>query len=292
MAFSPDGKTLASRSYDDYVDLWEVASGRKRLRFKVQKGPARSLLFSPDGNLLASTGWEEVVHLWDFATGEECQHLTGHQGSISCLAFSPDGKTLASGSSDTTALVWDLTSLRSSRPARKANFTPSDLERPWRDLGSEEADDAFRALQEMLQVPERSLAFLKKQVQPVPPLDSRKIGRLIAQLDDNEFERRSDAERELAKLAELAEPQLRRALLDQPSPELRRRAERLLATLEEPKTRPDRLRAIRVVEVLEHIGSAEARDFLKTLAQGAPQALLTREAKQALDRLNRLLPRR
>ena len=291
LAFSPDGKTLASGSFGGYIDLWEMASGRKRLRFKAREGPIRSLVFSPDSNLLAFMGWEEVVHLWDFAAGEEFQHLTGHQGSVSCLAFSPDGKTLASGSSDTTALVWDLTSLRSHGPVGKTSVTPSDLERPWRDLGSEDAAEAFHALQRMVQVPEQSLALLQKQVQLVHPVDTRQIGRLISQLDDKEFDKRADAERELAKLGELAEAQLRGALSAHPSAEVRRRVERLLPKLEGPKTRPDQLRAIRVVEILEHIGSSEARGFLKTLAQGAPQALQTREAKQAVDRLKRLPPK-
>jgi hypothetical protein len=144
----------------------------------------------------------------------------------------------------------------------------------------------------MIQVPEPTLAFIKKQVRPIPPVDTRQIGRLISQLDEQEFGKHADAEKELAKMGELAEAQLRGALSDHPSAEVRRRVERLLAKLEGPKTRPDQLRAIRVVEILEHIGSSEARDLLTTLAQGAPQALLTREAKQALDRLNRLPPRK
>ena len=86
------------------------------------------------------------------------------------------------------------------------------------------------------------------------------------------------------------EPFLRRALKQKPTLELRRRIEDVLASrppLYSDNAPPDRLRELRAVEVLEHIGSAEAQRLLAKLAAGAPSARLTREAQAARKRLDK-----
>jgi RNA polymerase sigma factor (sigma-70 family) len=94
-----------------------------------------------------------------------------------------------------------------------------------------------------------------------------------------------EAERQLGKLEELAEPALRKAAADSASAEVRRRAETLLTKLETAVPAAGTVQALRAVEVLERIGTPEARQLLQTLAAGAPEALPTREAKGALERL-------
>ncbi len=291
LAFSMDGRNLAAGTASGRIYLWDVITGKERCRFQGSKKEIQTIAFSPDGKTLAWGGRDMVVHLWDLSTGTERHPFRGHQGWITALAFSPDGKTLTSGSYDTTALVWDLSASRPICPVPTVALSAADLDRLWTDLGGLDASRAFRAFQKMVQASERTLPFLRKQVLAVRAPDPQQIARLISQLDDRQFSVREDAERELAKLGELAEPALRKALAGSPSVELRRRAERLLAKLEGPLTRPEPLRAVRVVEVLEHIGSSEARELLTTLAQGAPQARLTREAQHAVERLNRLTPR-
>ena len=78
-----------------------------------------------------------------------------------------------------------------------------------------------------------------------------------------------------------------KASADQKSAERRRRAELLLIKLAGPLTLPDRLREVRAIEVMEQIGSPEARELLQVLAKGAPGAGLTEEAKASLERLSR-----
>ena len=78
---------------------------------------------------------------------------------------------------------------------------------------------------------------------------------------------------------------MRKALESDPSPEARRRIGKLLDALAGPVTAGEALRVLRAVEVLEYIGTPEAQAVLKELAQGAPEARLTQEAKAALDRL-------
>jgi hypothetical protein len=82
-------------------------------------------------------------------------------------------------------------------------------------------------------------------------------------------------------------PILRKVLADEPYPETRRRVERLLAALAEPALSPKRLAALRGLEVLERSGTAEARALLKQLAEGLPDAQLTRDAKASLKRMTR-----
>jgi hypothetical protein len=107
---------------------------------------------------------------------------------------------------------------------------------------------------------------------------------LLAELDSDDFEVREKSTAELAKLGEAVESALRKALEGKPSPEARRRVESLLHKLRRVSPEPERLRELRALEVLERIDSPEVRQLLTTLAEGLPEARLTREAKAALQR--------
>ena len=107
MAFSPDGKRLASASRDETVKVWDAATGQETLTLKGHTGGVTSVAFSPDGKRLASASEDETVKVWDAATGQETLTLKGHTGCVTSVAFSPDGKRLASASDDGTVKVWD-----------------------------------------------------------------------------------------------------------------------------------------------------------------------------------------
>src|SRR5262249_48044376 len=117
VAFSADGKTLATGSNDRTVKLWDVGTGTERTTLKGHAGWVSSVAFSPDGKTLASVGGgydaqnkplPGEVKLWDLTTGAEGAALKGHNGWVTSVTFSPDGNTLASGSRDGTVKLWDV----------------------------------------------------------------------------------------------------------------------------------------------------------------------------------------
>jgi WD40 repeat protein len=114
VAYSPDGKTLASTSGDKTtIKLWDVATGKERATIKVP-GYLYCLAYSPDGKMLASggSGLPPRIMLWDVTTGKEQATLKGHtKRTVFSVAYSPDGKTLASGGEDGTIKLWDMTSI-------------------------------------------------------------------------------------------------------------------------------------------------------------------------------------
>ena len=131
------------------------------------------------------------------------------------------------------------------------------------------------------------MALLRELLLPAVAPDATRVGRLLADLDSGDFAVRVKATAELEALGDLAEPALRRALEGHPSLEVRRRVERLLSKLEGTITDPEKLRVLRALEVLEQIGTPEAGRVLKTIAGGADEALVTRQAKESVRRLAR-----
>ena len=110
IAFSPDGKQLASGSADRTLRLWDVETGECLQILEGHRNWVMSVAFSPDGKQLASGSADRTLRVWDVQTGECLQILEGHSHGIWSVAFSPDGKLLASGSADQTIKLWEMAS--------------------------------------------------------------------------------------------------------------------------------------------------------------------------------------
>jgi WD40 repeat protein len=238
---------------------------------------------SADGRSLA-VARVSVIELWDVPARQRVRQFRGHLGPVRALAFTTDGRVLVSGGDDGTAIFWDATGLGAATVAAPAD--ERQLATAWVELADADAPAARRAVWRLAAAPAAG-PFLAARVRAVRE-SWRRMAELIAALDHDKYVVREKASRELAGLGELAEPALRRALAGRPSPEVRGRIELLLRNLpdrgETAAPSPEVLRWLRCVEVLERLGSAEARDALAVLAD-LPVEDVADEARAALGRM-------
>jgi YD repeat-containing protein len=279
VAFSRDGRAVASVGYLEPVLLWELTTGRPRWQALGRNDGARHLAVSPDGRLLVLGCHDGTVRLYDLLTGKERHRFDGRGGVIRALAFSPDGRVLASAGDDSTVLLWDMSAV----PPAPAAAAPDakELAALWADL-ADDAPTAYRAIGRLAASPKEAAAFLGERVRPVALPQAKALARLLTDLDNDSFDERERATTELRRLGELARPALREFLRGNPAPEGRNRTREIMADLDRDMPPREQLRDLRAVEALEWTGAA---DVLRKVAAGAPEARLTREAKAALGRL-------
>lgn len=287
LALRPDGRLLASAGADRLVRLWDVASGLEILRMAGHESLVAALAFSPDGGTLASGSYDGTLRLWDLS-GRDTRVLRAG-GWVASLAFSPDGRQLAAGRTDGALLL-----LACPPPeADAAGPAQADLEALWRSLGDRDPLKATRAVRECRAVlrgggPEIRDALLALLRERLAPLPKDRMDRLIKELDDEEFEVRDRATRELERYGAAAGAALRGLLDGNPSAELRTRASGLLKKIETSGLEsPEALRPLRALEVLETARLPATTAILESLADGVESARETQEARFALRRLKK-----
>lgn len=289
---SPDGRLLVLSYIEPGSDnfgqnryglsLWDLATGKPFAQVKPKWGTVR---FAPDSRLLVTATREGVIDVWEIATGQKRLSLKGHlPGEIHVLEFLQDHRSLVSAGSDTQVLLWDLTGRAPDGVWRTVTHRPQRQRELWDALADLDGVLAHRAIWELAADPAGTVSFLARHVRPAAAADAGLVARLIDNLDSPVFTTRTDASAELARLGEAVVPALRAAARKPSSLEQSRRLQSLLEDLGRPDLTGERLRAVRSVEVLELIGTAEARGVLEELAKGLTAVRLTREAQAALRR--------
>lgn len=107
---SPNGKTLATCSYDRQIHIWSVATGQRLRTLSGHNGAVFEIAYSSDGTLLASASADATAKIWNAKTGERLDTLGQPESEQSAVAFSPDGKSIVAGGADRQLRLWTLVS--------------------------------------------------------------------------------------------------------------------------------------------------------------------------------------
>jgi WD40 repeat protein len=284
-AFSPDGQTFAS------AHRWlSIRSTRKgnllHALIDFDTSSARSLVsslaYSPDSRMLALGHLDGSLTFWEVISGQQRFRITGHRGGVFALTFSADGRYLVSAGADTAALVWDL------RVAKRSHLPSGGLKErgqdAWlQDLRSENARQAFQALFRLAEGRDVPAVVLSRLLPEICG-DRHRVLEWVTALDAREFARREQASRELQALGGQAEELLQQTLKKPTSAEQRVRVQRLLERLRQHPITPQRILGVRTLELLERVGTAEARRVVQTIAREAADLWIRQQADLVLKR--------
>jgi hypothetical protein len=290
VGFSPDGRLLATGYDRTGVSLYEAATGGLRTLTPIGgRGGCSCFAFSPDGRFIVISQYDRerdhcALCLCDIYTGEEVCSFRDYTGEIHPLAFSPEGKRLAVGRDDGTTDVWDVAAALGDKAWPAAEPTAQELDDLWGKLAGGDAEAAHQAVGALSHAARDGPAFLRERLEKLPP----RLEKLVAVLDDDDFEVRERATRELSEAGRVIAAALRRKLDAGDLPlEARLRVERILQAID--NDRKDAPAAIvswlRATEALERLGTPEARAALEKQADGVGEGPAL--AKASLERLKK-----
>jgi WD40 repeat protein len=241
VAFTSDGKTLVTGSYDRTIKLWDVSSAAVKATLEGHTDVIFRVAVSPDDSLLVSGSRDNSARLWDLKTNQE-KHVfaQGEQGFIvPHVAFSPDGRWVITSRWDGIVRIWDV---RSYQLVARIDSRGGGVECAL--LSPDHRTLAVCTLEPIVKLFEVDLA------DPTPQ-QRQQIGGLIARWEQDDYDQREAAGRELLKIGMVAEPQLREAM-NSKSAEVRIRARRLRDRIRSPAP---------VAQLIGHLGDVEALQF-------------------------------
>lgn len=250
VAFSPDGRLLAYGAPRGHIALLDVETGRLIRSWDAHENKVYPVAFTPDGGTIVSAGGDQRIKLWNTGTGELQRTLEGHTDKVYDAEVSPDGKLLLSGGADRTARLWHLPEGDPVRTVEKGEFlvrrirfskdglfllasrydgsvaireTATGDERARFNAGRDDADIS-RDNRLVAGTGSDRMAHVFRTHLSAPTKEERvRVQELIAKFDDDRFEVREAASREIVDVGMVAEPMLRKAM-DSPSAEVRMRA--------------------------------------------------------------------
>jgi len=274
VAFSPDGRTVATGLHAGGVYIWEAATG-KFLGWLPSQGQGDvvwGIEFTPDGRHVVTASSTGPVRVWELDTMTQVFRRTDGPSSALCVSLSADGRA-ALAAQQRAPILWSL-----------AAEPTGDRDRQWSDLWADPVT-AYRA-QWGLAGTDGLARFLRAQIgDKIPEADAERVKRLIAELDDASYRTRESAGAALARLGRLVEPAVRAALASSPSAEQRERLD-VLAARHKGGMPPDELRLRRAVQALRWRGDPEAKKLLAEWASGMEGAPLTEAARAAIGAMD------
>lgn len=287
-ALSPSGRWLVRVGTDpvNNARMWatDIPARRKIEVLRTDLVRQSDVLFAvaPDERCVAVTYPGQPLMVVELATGQVRWRFESPETGNVSLAFSPNGRLLASGSVDRTVLMWDLTGRSADGTLRPIKLSRNQLQGLWDDLKSADGETTQRAIWALVAGADNAVPFLGEKIKSWRSVDARRIAALIHDLGSESFQTRTKAEKELDEFHDAAEPLLRQKLAEPVTLEVRRRIEQILQRIDRWWLKQQGSRA---VEVLEHIGNAEAKEVLKEVAASRASPRLAEEAKAALRRL-------
>jgi hypothetical protein len=274
VAFSPDGRTVATGMHGGTVYIWDAATGKfvGWLPSQGQGDVIWGIEFTCDGRHLVTGSSIGPVRVWELDTNTQVFSRADSQWSSLRVSLSADGRTVLAAQKR-APILWSL-----------AAEPTGDRDSQWTDLLTDPVT-AYRA-QWGLAGSDKFTRFVRAKIGgKVPASDAERIKRLITELDDSSFRTRESAAAELARLGRVAEPAVRTALAKSPPAEQRQRLEVLAARYKDGLP-PDELRLRRAVQALRWCGDAEAKKLLVEWAAGMEGAPLTEVARAAVGAMD------
>jgi hypothetical protein len=284
LANTPGGLLVCAFARRNLIHVREPQTGKViasmtwQTRGKDELEGVHSLAISADGKTLAVGALCGRLLLLETATGGLRRELQA--SDYGRAAFCPDGRLVRPDFPKRGQL--EVSDWR--RGAAKAGrLSDGDLKRACDGLGARDAGVGFVAASRLLAAPERQALALLAEVPRVEPLTDKQVARLIAGLDDDDPDVRERATEDLKLAGARAEKALRQVLAKPPSLEVKKRAAAILKNL--TPLRPERLRFLRAVEILEAIATPAAMKQLERLAGGAAGSVEAQDARAALARV-------
>lgn len=276
----PHGLFVATVHAYDQITVWHLKTGKPDAVTSFKAAELSSApVISHDGRSVA-TSHKGELKLWETASGKLIRAVSlGTHTGIRAMTFAPNNRMLAAQAEDLTILVFDLT--RMMFIDKQKSSTTAEL---WKELASPEPSIAYDCLSRLVTDPENTLAFARSHVRPASSINLAELAKVMKSLESDSYATRETATKRLETLEELVEPELKATATGSGSPEAKKRAEAVLTRLANSQKR---VFSVRVVNVLEAIGNAEASRILRNLANGNRRGWVTQEASAALLRMTR-----
>lgn len=280
-AVSPEGDLLALSSETGELQIWELASGQRVYRREPKPYSRRQepIAFSPDGRWLVAQDGDDGPACIDTFTFQRDQERRHCSVPIEKLALSPDSRILATALADTSILLWPMPAPTLPKDEQ------GDVENDWRLLQEGGAVEARKAMGRLSNRAD-AVPFLRNRLRGIPQGEAHAVEEILRRVDSEDSAEREKARLELALRGDELEDRLRKQFPSGTSAELKEAVRECLSALRDPVTRSSRVLALlRAVQVLDRIGTRDARAALEEAAVQALSPRVRARAAQAVHRL-------